>query len=113
MAEAATMRYHVHPEAAHRLVGGEVFVVTADRAFHRLHTPTAIDLFQRLAAGPVSAAELVSFLTARYAVSSTDAAGDVAAFLGTLLERRLATTAAAATETASPTARASAADAAK
>lgn len=94
----ADTRFTLHPHAAHRTVGGEVFIVTDDRAFHRLESPTAIDLFQALAravsAGDgkpgASRAELVHLLVGRYDVTPEQAAADVDEFLYTLLERMVA-----------------------
>ena len=86
----AEVRYRIHPEAAHRVVAGEVFVVTGDRAFHRLHVATAIDLFGELAKNGASARELAAVLTERYQVSPTQADQDVQDFVATLLERQLA-----------------------
>lgn len=83
-------RYAVHPQAAHRTVGGEIFVVTDDRAFHRISTPTAVDLFQALVAGGARRGDLVALLVARYQVQADQAGADVDAFLGSLVERRVA-----------------------
>ena len=86
------LRYCLHPQAAHRKVAGEVFIVTGDRAFHRLQTVTAVDLFDSLAqsAAGMSADELTALLLQRYDVSETTARADVATFLQTLLARQLA-----------------------
>ncbi len=86
------IRYRLHPQAAHRKVGGEVFVVTGDRAFHRLHTATAIELFDALAITDdgVSAEELTALLRRDYDVSDALAQKDVAEFLDLLLSRQLA-----------------------
>lgn len=88
----ADTRFALHPLAAHRLVGGEVFIVTDDRAFHRLDSPTAIDVFQALAEAPqgTTRAELVDLLVGRYQVSTEQAEADVDRFLHTLVERLVA-----------------------
>lgn len=82
--------YAVHPLAAHRSVGGEVYVVTDDRAFHRLAVATAVDLFQTIVQqGGARREELVSLLVARYQVDPPRAGVDVDAFLQTMLDRHL------------------------
>jgi hypothetical protein len=80
-------RYAVHPRAAHRAVGGEVFIVTGDRAFHRLSVPSAVDLFAAVVAGQGDRAQLLALLVARYAVNADVAARDLDAFLDALLSR--------------------------
>ena len=61
-AATETTRFRVHPQAAHRRVGGEYFVVTGDRAFHRLRLTTAVDLFEAIATRPQSRSDLVALL---------------------------------------------------
>lgn len=80
----------LEPTAAHRLVGGEYFVVTADRAFHHVHVPTAVTLYAELVTGPKSESELTDLLCAGYEVDRPTAQRDVTGFLGTLAERGLA-----------------------
>lgn len=82
-------RYGLHPQAAHRAVAGEVFVVTGDRAFHRLSVPTAVELFEALARGACRRADLVELLLERYQVTREQAETDVTAFLQVLLERQV------------------------
>lgn len=81
------VRYALHPQLAHRAVGPEVFLVTDDRAFHRLSSTTAVELFEKLKQGECRRDELVATLTERYEVSPERAAEDVDAFLQSLLER--------------------------
>lgn len=81
--------YRVHPLASHRVVGGEVFIVTADRAFHRLSVPTAVDAFLEIAKGTVRRAELDALIVARYRVSTQQAHEDVGAFLQSLLDKQV------------------------
>ena len=84
-------RYRLHPQAAHRKVAGELFVVTADRSFHRVQASTAVELFDALAQNDgATRDELVSLLTHGYDVTRATAEADVAAFLDTLLARQLA-----------------------
>lgn len=83
-------RYVLHPQAAHRSVGGEVYIVTEDRAFHRLSTATAIDLFMALASGPSTRDDLVTLLCQRFQVSHDRAQQDVDTFLQTLVDRHVA-----------------------
>lgn len=90
MTENKQLQYKLHPEAAHRSVAGEVFVVTADRAFHRMQSPTAHAIYEILAAGPATAAQLSEMVHSRYAVAPSVANRDVAAFLSVLVERGLA-----------------------
>ena len=80
----------LHPQASYREVGGEVFVVTADRSFHRLAVPTAVDLFRLVARGAVSRDSLVDHLTCHYDVTAARAAADVDAFVETLVARQIA-----------------------
>ena len=96
MTTTAQHRYRLHPQAAHRKVAGEVFVVTGDRAFHRLQATTAVDLFDALAqsAAGVSAQELSALLVQKYAVGEAEAQRDVAEFLATVQARQLAVSAA-------------------
>lgn len=86
----APARYALHPNAAWRDVGGEVFVITDDRAFHRLRTATAADLLRALAAGTGEPEALVSTLTAKYQVDVVAARADVDRFLATLVAKRIA-----------------------
>lgn len=86
-------RYRLHPQAAHRLVGGEVFIVTGDRRFHRLKARTAVDLFSQLAKAAESgcdAAQLVDLLVGRYNVAAAQAAADVNQFISDLVQREIA-----------------------
>lgn len=89
MSVAGETKYSVHPRAAHRQVAGEVFVITEDRAFHRLATPTAVDLFQALVRGPATQQELVDLLSRRYQVQPDQAQADVTSFLRSLVDRRV------------------------
>lgn len=84
------VRFALHPQAAWRDVGGEVFVITDDRGFHRLRTPTASDLLRALAAGTGDPAALAAALTAKYQVDFGTARADVDAFLATLVAKRIA-----------------------
>jgi hypothetical protein len=84
--EARSTRFIVHPYAAHRTVGGEVFVVTADRAFHRMAAATAVELFAMLNGSGATRDELVARLVARYRVDAGQAGADVDAFLASLIE---------------------------
>lgn len=94
------VRYCVHPQAAHRRVGGEFFVVTGDRAFHRLRLPTAVDAFAAIVAAPSTHAELVALLCGRYQVDAEAAGRDLAAYLQDLLAKQLICVAQPATERA-------------
>ena len=90
MTQADTeVRYRVHPQAAHRQVAGEIFVVTGDRGFHRLRVSTAVALFSALVVRPRSMAELVSLLCERFQVDVVQAEVDVNGFLQVLLQRQL------------------------
>ncbi len=77
--------------AAHRLVGGEYFVVTDDRAFHHIHVPSAVALFRQLTLGPQTTDSLVTTLLSEFDVGEAVASRDVLAFVGTLTERQLVT----------------------
>ena len=87
---ASVQCYALHPQAAWRTVGSEVFVVTHDRAFHRLREPSAVDLMRAIAAGQVREPELVALLLRNYAVDAATAAADVSQFLHILTERHIA-----------------------
>lgn len=87
---AADPLYSLLPSAAHRDVAGEIFVITADRGFHRLEAPTAVLLFRLLAGGPRSAAELQDALVANFEVDPAVAHHDIAEFLHILVERQIA-----------------------
>jgi hypothetical protein len=80
----------LHPQASYREVGGEVFVVTVDRSFHRLAVPTAVDLFRLVAGGGAHRQALIDHLTTHYEVSDGRAAADVDAFVETLTARQIA-----------------------
>lgn len=82
-------RYTVHPHAAHRAVGGEIFIVTADRAFHRLSVPSAIDAFEAIVHGRGLREDLVTLLVHRYQVGAQQADDDIGAFLQTLVDRQI------------------------
>ena len=82
-------RYRVHPHAAHRCVGGEIFVVTDDRAFHRLLPGTAVDVFQAVVAGTTDAMALAKLIAERYEVAGDRAATDIRSFLDDLVSRRV------------------------
>jgi hypothetical protein len=92
MSETAQLRYQLHPQAAHRTVAGEVFVVTGDRAFHRLQAASSIALFDALSRSPAGACadELTDLLLREFAVTEAQARADVATFLATLVQRQLA-----------------------
>ena len=76
--------------AAYRLVGGEYFVVTADRAFHHIHVPSAVTLFEALVSGPQSGDALTRQLCGRFDVDEAAAGRDISMFLKMLVERGLA-----------------------
>jgi len=76
--------------AAHRLVGGEYFVVTDDRAFHHIHVSSAVALFRAFTQGPQTTHSLVSALVGQFEVAEDVATQDVNAFVAMLVERRLA-----------------------
>ena len=92
MTATTQLRYRLHPQAAHRKVAGEVFVVTGDRAFHRMQTTTAIALFDALgqAEAGASPGELVAALCQQFDVTKATAENDVADFIATLVTRQLA-----------------------
>lgn len=85
----AATRFTVHPFAAHRTVAGEVFVVTADRAFHRMAAPTAVELFGMLSPAGTTRDEMVARLVQRYRVDARQAGADVDAFLDSLVQRQV------------------------
>jgi len=70
--------------AAWRDVGGEVFVITEDRAFHRVRTASGADILRAIAAAPVTADSLAELVVARYAVDRPTAARDIERFLADL-----------------------------
>ncbi len=83
------MKYRLRDEAAYREVGETVFVVTADRALHKMANPTALAIFRTLESGPASVDELASTLTRRFDVDNATARADAQAFITTLVERKL------------------------
>lgn len=83
-------RYALLPSAAHREVAGEVFVITADRGFHRLETTSAVAVFQLLAAAPHSVEELAAAITATHEIDLATATEDIGEFIGTLVDRHIA-----------------------
>ncbi len=83
-------RYCINPDSAWRQIGAAVFVYSADGAFHRLRTPTAVDLFGALVERPCEIAELTDLLVARYQVEPERACADATAFVGALVERKVA-----------------------
>jgi hypothetical protein len=87
---AAAPLYSLLPSVAHRDVAGEIFVITADRGFHRLEAATAVLLFRLLAGGPRSAAELQEALVANFEVDPAVAHHDIAEFLLILEARQIA-----------------------
>lgn len=87
---SAAPLYSLLPSAAHRDVAGEIFVITADRGFHRLEAATAVLLFRLLAGGPRTAAELQEALVANFEVDPAVANHDIAEFLHILVERQIA-----------------------
>lgn len=84
------LRYALLPSAAHREVAGEIFVISADRGFHRLQAASAVTLFRLLAAGPRTAAELEAALVGEFEVDPQVAHHDIAEFLLILVERQIA-----------------------
>lgn len=87
---AGTPNCQLHPFAAWRDVAGEIFVITEDRAFHRLAAPTATDLLRAIAAGRGDPRQLTDLLVGRYQVEADRAAADVAAFVATLIAKKIA-----------------------
>jgi len=67
-------------------VGQELFVVTADRSFHRVQVPTAVAAVERLTRGPASGTELLAILVGHFAVDDARASQDLQSFLTTLHE---------------------------
>lgn len=86
--------YSLHPRAAHRSVAGEVFVVSEDRGFHRLHGATSVALFgalrDSLDSTGVTVEELTSLLTAQFEVDVETAHADVVMFLNRLESKGIA-----------------------
>lgn len=85
------MKYQLHPDAAFRRVGEEVFVVTDDRALHQFTNATATALFSVLSRGPARADGLARALSEQFEVDTSRAQADVEAFMTTLVKRRIAT----------------------
>ncbi len=83
-------RYALLPSAAHREVAGEIFVITADRGFHRLDSSTAAAVFRLLAAAPHSIEELAAAITATHEVDLATAIRDIGEFVDTLVDRHIA-----------------------
>lgn len=82
--------YALLPTAAHREVAGEIFVITTDRGFHRLETTTAVAVFRMLTGAPRTVEELAAAITATHEIDLATATGDIAEFIGTLIERHIA-----------------------
>ncbi|MBM4344763.1 MAG: PqqD family protein [Deltaproteobacteria bacterium] len=80
----------LHPRAAWRSVGGEIFVITADRAFHRVAVPTAVDLIEQLAAAPARVDALADRLVRDYEVDRATALRDVVTFAECLVAKHIA-----------------------
>jgi len=81
------MQVRVNPEAAFREVGGEIFVVTADRTFHHLGPATSVEIFKFCRACARSEAEIVGRIVALFDVDEATAAMDVQRFVTQLVER--------------------------
>ena len=95
-------QFRLHPRAAWRSVGGELFVITEDRAFHRVAAPTAVDLVRRLAQSAATPAELADQLVRDYQVDAATAQRDVATFVDALLHKHIAIAVQAIAVTPSP-----------
>lgn len=80
----------LHPRAAWRTVAGEVFVVTDDRAFHRLAVPSATAIFAALEQGPTDLDAIVAQLCERFEVEAGVARREADRFVRTLLDRGIA-----------------------
>ena len=85
------MKYQLHPQAAFRRVGEDVFVVTDDRALHQFTNATATTVFAVLAEGPASLSGLAEALSRSFEVDRAQALLDLEPFMAILVTRRIAT----------------------
>lgn len=90
MAEANQVRYRLRDDAARREVGGEFFIVTADRAMHRIAAKSGVSVLRLLAEQPHSVAELATALAPRFDADFETIRADVEAFVATLRARGIA-----------------------
>ena len=80
----SAIRYKVNKDAAWRVVGGELFVVTADGSLHNIKADSGLFLWRKLEKG-ATVPELVSALTENYEVDEQTAVADVDEFVETLV----------------------------
>lgn len=74
-------------EIAFRVVSGEGFLVTADRAMHRVAAPSGVAILEALAARPHSRKELYIALASRFRGDPEQIARDTDVFLTRLVAR--------------------------
>ncbi len=77
-------RLALHPAVAWRPVAGEIFLVTPDRAMHRVASPTGAAIVKALAGPGVERGDLIVQLTQRFTGHPSAIAADVDAFLASL-----------------------------
>ncbi len=81
--------YSWNPQVSYRVVGGEVFIITVDRAFHRVQVPSAVDIVLALSQAPKVLSELVILVTTKYRVEKAQATADLEAFLQLLVAQQI------------------------
>lgn len=90
MEETKVIRYRLRDDAARREVGGEFFIVTADRAMHRIAAQSGVSVLRLLAERPHSVAELTAALAPRFDADMATIRTDVETFVATLQARGIA-----------------------
>ncbi|MCB9738996.1 MAG: PqqD family protein [Deltaproteobacteria bacterium] len=90
MEENNEIRYRLRDDAARREVDGEFFIVTADRAMHRIAARSGVSVLRLLAERPHSVAELTDALAPRFDAEVATIRHDVETFVATLAARGIA-----------------------
>ncbi len=83
--ELQTLR--LRSDIAFRVVSGEGFLVTADRAMHRVASASGVAILEALAARPQTRAELYAALVSRFRGAPEQIERDTDAFLTSLVAR--------------------------
>ena len=86
----AQRSFRLRDDIAFRVVGGEAFLVTADRTMHRVAAPTGVAILEAIQSRPQTRAALVAALSAQFLAEPDQIERDTVAFLDSLVTRGVA-----------------------
>ncbi len=83
--------YQIAQGIAFRLVGGEAFIVTPNRAMHRVRSKSGVTILAELRSGPQTRDALVASMRAQFRGDSETITATVDAFVAQLVAQEIIT----------------------